>query len=409
MNLYTAMEIAMAEQYSKIFEAKFPGISVRVERSGAERIFSRIAQEYASRIFNVDLVNTTDAAHVLAWKREGWLAPYLPADAAQHYRSGASSIPTAPSRRMRILFSVIAYNTQLVKPQDAPTGFVDLLDPKWTGKLVKAHPGYSGLILTATHAMARDLGWGYFEKLGRQKVMQVQSGVDPPKKVALGERAAMVDGADYIAFQQKDKGAPIEVVYPAEGAPLINSPNAVFKAAPNPNAARLFQNWMCSGEGQQALVDLSAQYVPHTRSQAPARTPAARRHQVHEGRSRDRPHPGRRDQGQVHGHLQGVTSRASQDAHVLVHPRVSVSVRVPRIVDLGRNDHDAPVPHAALGDDALGEAVDLGDRPSQQRRPPCSCRGRARRAWWRSRGRGGRGRRWRAVWAGRAFPGRRRR
>ncbi len=268
VNLYTAMEIAMAEQYSKIFEAKFPGISVKVERSGAERIFSRISQEYASRIFNVDVVNTTDAAHVLAWKREGWLAPYLPADAAQHYAPGHLD-PDGTFATHRVLFSVIAYNTQLVKPQDAPTSFADLLDPKWTGKLVKAHPGYSGLILTATHAMARDLGWTYFEKLGRQKVMQVQSGVDPPKKVALGERAAMVDGADYIAFQQKDKGAPIEVVYPAEGAPLINSPNAVFKAAPNPNAARLFQNWMCSGEGQQALVDLSSQYVPNTRAKPP--------------------------------------------------------------------------------------------------------------------------------------------
>src|SRR5438067_2075319 len=158
---------------------------------------------------------------------------------------------------------VVAYNTQLVKPEDAPEGFLSLLEPKWMGKLVKAHPGYSGLILTATYAMARDLGWGYFEKLAKQKVMQVQSGVDPPKKVALGERAAMVDGADYIALQNKDKGAPIEVDYPVEGAPLINSPNAVFKGAPNPNAARLFQNWMCSREGQQALVDLSAQYVPH--------------------------------------------------------------------------------------------------------------------------------------------------
>ncbi len=268
VNLYTAMEIAMAEQYSKIFEAKFPGISVKVERSGAERIFSRIAQEYASRIFNADVVNTTDAAHVLAWKREGLLAAYLPADAAQHYAPGHLD-PDATFATHRVLFSVIAYNTQLVKPQDAPTGFADLLDPKWTGRLVKAHPGYSGLILTATHAMARDLGWSYFEKLSRQKVMQVQSGVDPPKKVALGERAAMVDGADYIAFQQKDKGAPIEVVYPLEGAPIINSPNAVFKAAPNPSAARLLQNWMCSGEGQQALVDLSSQYVPNTRAKPP--------------------------------------------------------------------------------------------------------------------------------------------
>ena len=275
VNFYTAMEIAVAEQYAKAFEAKFPGIAVRVERSGAERVFSRIGQEYASRIYNVDLVNTTDAAHALAWKSEGWLAPYRPADVAEHF-AGEHVDPDATFATLRILFSVVAYNTQLVKPQDAPAGFLDLLHPKWAGKLVKAHPGYSGLILTATYAMARDLGWDYFEKLARQKVMQVQSGVDPPKKVALGERAAMVDGADYIALQQQDKGAPIEVVYPLEGAPLVNSPNAIFKAAPNPNAARLFQSWMYSGEAQQALVDISGQYVPHPQTKPkPGRRPLA--------------------------------------------------------------------------------------------------------------------------------------
>src|SRR5262249_60704090 len=120
----------------------------------------------------------------------------------------------------------------------APTVFLDLLDVQWSGKLVKAPPGYSGLILTATHAIARELGWAYFEKLAKQKVMQVQSGVDPPKKVALGERAVAVDGADYIALQHKDRGEPVEVVYPTEGTPLINSPNAVFGARASPNAAR---------------------------------------------------------------------------------------------------------------------------------------------------------------------------
>ena len=275
VHFYTAMEIAVAEQYARIFEEKIPGISVRVERSGAERVFSRIAQEYASRIYNVDLVNTTDAAHALSWKREGWLAPYVPAGAAEHFARGHVD-PDGTFATLRILFSVIVYNTRLVKPQDAPNSFMDLLDPKWAGKLVKAHPGYSGLILSATYAMARDLGWGYFEKLASQRVMQVQSGVDPPKKVALGERAVSVDGADYIALQQKDRGAAIEVVYPAEGAPLINSPNAVFKAAPNPNAARLLQNWMCSAEGQQALVDISAQYVPHAQARPqPGRRPLA--------------------------------------------------------------------------------------------------------------------------------------
>jgi len=275
VHLYTAMEIAVAEQYARTFEAKFPGVQVRIERSGAERIFSRIAQEYASRIYNVDLINTTDAAHALAWKHAGWLAPYVPEDAARHYAPEHID-PDGTFMTLRILFSAIAYNTKLVKAEDAPKGFLDLLDVKWSGKLVKAHPGYSGLILTATHAIARELGWAYFEKLAKQKVMQVQSGVDPPKKVALGERAVAVDGADYIALQHKDRGEPIEVVYPAEGAPLINSPNAVFKAAPNPNAAKLYQNWMCSAEGQQALIDLSGQYVPHALAKPkPGRRPLA--------------------------------------------------------------------------------------------------------------------------------------
>jgi len=151
VNFYTAMEIAVAERYAKAFEGKFSGVAMRVERSGAERIFSRIGQEYASRIYNVDLVNTTDAAHALAWKGEGWLAPYRPADVAEHFAREHVD-PEGTFATLRILFSVVAYNTQLVKPQDAPAGFLDLLHPKWIGKLVKAHPGYSGLILTATSA-----------------------------------------------------------------------------------------------------------------------------------------------------------------------------------------------------------------------------------------------------------------
>ena len=61
----------------------------------------------------------------------------------------------------------------------------------------RAHPGYSGAILTATFVLARDLGWPYLEKLAQQKVMQVQSAADPPKKILLGERAVMADGNDY--------------------------------------------------------------------------------------------------------------------------------------------------------------------------------------------------------------------
>ena len=258
----------MTERYARAFEAAYPGIAVKVERSGAERVFTRIAQEYASRIHNVDIVNTTDAAHPYAWRKEDWLAPFVTADVAEHFAPGYKNADGYWAT-LRIVFSIVGYNTELVKPADAPKGFKDLLDPKWAGKLVKAHPAYSGAVMTATHAMVRELGWGYFETLAKMKVLQVQSGVDPPKKIALGERSAMVDGADYLLYQEKAKGSPVEAVYPEEGAPIINSPNALFKAAPNPNAARLLLAWMYSGEGQQKLVDISGLYVPHAKVPPP--------------------------------------------------------------------------------------------------------------------------------------------
>jgi len=175
---YTAVDLPVAERIAKAFEAKYPGIAMRVERSGGERIFQRIGQEYGSNIHAVDVVNSSDAAHFIVWKREGILAPYVPEDVALHYPAEHKD-PDGLFASWRIWLSVIGYNTKLVKPEEAPKSFADLLDPKWSGKIVKGHPGYSGTIMTATFQISRDLGWEYFEKLARQKVMQVQSSADP--------------------------------------------------------------------------------------------------------------------------------------------------------------------------------------------------------------------------------------
>jgi iron(III) transport system substrate-binding protein len=251
---YTSVDLPVAERVAKAFEARFPGIAVRVERTGAERVFQRIGQEYASNIHAVDAVNSSDAAHFIVWKRDGILAPYVPEDVAKHYPAEHKD-PDGQFATWRATLSVIGYNTKLVRPEEAPRSFADLLDPKWARKIVKAHPGYSGTIMTATYQIARDLGWQYFEKLAQQQVMQVQSASDPPKKLALGERAMMADGVEYLMFQQKERGQPIEIVYPKEGTPLIIGPSAIFKNAPNPNAARLFHSFSFSAELQQLIVD----------------------------------------------------------------------------------------------------------------------------------------------------------
>ena len=82
---YTSLDLPVAERVAKSFEAKYSGIAARVERTGAERVFQRIGQEYASRIYAVDVVQSSDAAHFIVWKRDGILAPYVPEDVARHY------------------------------------------------------------------------------------------------------------------------------------------------------------------------------------------------------------------------------------------------------------------------------------------------------------------------------------
>jgi iron(III) transport system substrate-binding protein len=253
ISYYAAIELNVAERLARMFEAKYPGIAVRVERSGAERIFQRIAQEQGSGIHAVDVANSTDTAHYLDWKKNNWLAPFLPEDVAKHFPADQFD-PEGYYATSCAWLETIGYNTNLVKAENAPKSYADLLDPKWQGKIVKGHPGYSGAILTTTFVLVRELGWPYLEKLAQQKVMQVQSAGDPPKKIMLGERAVMADGNDYNLVLLKDQGKPVEVVYPVEGSPLIIVQSGVFQNAPNPNAARLFQSFFFSAEAQQMLV-----------------------------------------------------------------------------------------------------------------------------------------------------------
>jgi iron(III) transport system substrate-binding protein len=270
---YTSVDLKLSEQIGKAFKAKYPGVACKVERTGAERVLQRIGQEYAANVHAVDVVNSSDASHLIYWKEQGMLAPYVPEDVAKFYPADHKDVD-GMFASFRVFLCIIAYNTNLVKKEEAPKSFADLLDPKWKGKIIKAHPGYSGTIMTATYQISRDLGWSYLEKLAQQNVLQVQSAADPPKKLALGERAVQADGVEYLIFAEKEKGQPVEPVYATEGTPLIIGPNGLFKQAPNPNAARLFQSFCFSPECQQLCIDIGGLRSVHPRTKEHAgRTP----------------------------------------------------------------------------------------------------------------------------------------
>ena len=292
---YTSVDLPLAEKIAKSFEAKFPGIAVRVERTGAERVFQRIGQEYGSNIHAVDVANSSDAAHFIVWKKGGLLEAYLPEDVAKFYPAEHKDAD-GMFASFRVWVSIIAYNTNLVKKEEAPKSFADLLDPKWKGKIVKAHPGYSGTIMTATYQMQRDLGWSFFEKLAAQNIMQVQSSADPPKRLALGERAVMADGNEYNIFQIAEKDGPVAPVYATEGSPLIVGPTGMFKAAPNPNAAQAVLGLQLHAGVPAADHRCRRLALDASANQGKSRAHALQGYQGHEGRSRRGRKNERRDQ-----------------------------------------------------------------------------------------------------------------
>src|SRR5436305_2070976 len=82
---YSSMDLPVGEKLGKAFEAAYPGISVQIERSGSERLFQRIDQEFSSNIHAADVINTSDASHFISWKKNGWLMPFVPEDVAKYF------------------------------------------------------------------------------------------------------------------------------------------------------------------------------------------------------------------------------------------------------------------------------------------------------------------------------------
>ncbi|MDQ6619167.1 MAG: extracellular solute-binding protein [Pseudomonadota bacterium] len=269
---YTAVDVKVAEAVAKAFRTEYPNIQIEVERSGSERVFQRIGQEMQANIRNADVVNSSDASHFVYWKQQKLLAQHVPPDVrrfAAAYKDADGYFAT-----WRATLNVIAYNTKLVEAKDAPTGYVDLLDPKWKGKLVKAHPNYSGTSLTGTYALVKVLGWDYFEKLAKQGVQQLQSTTAPPKTIASGERAVMVDGNEYNIFIEIDAKSPVKIVYAKEGTPFVGSPTGIFANAPHPNAARVLQNFLYTAKVQQLAVNEGGTRSVHPDvKDPPGRTP----------------------------------------------------------------------------------------------------------------------------------------
>jgi iron(III) transport system substrate-binding protein len=255
LTLYTSFAEKDLPPLTTAFEKRY-GVKVRVWRSGSEKVLQRTLAEAAARRHEVDAVHSS-AMEMEALHREKLLAPV-----ALPYARDLIEGAVRPHREWTASYLSIwvqAYNTRLVRKEDLPRTFQDLLDPKWKGKLgVESHvwDWYSAVVLQ----MGEQKGLAFFRDLVARNGLSVRSGHTLLNNmVAAGDVPVALTMYNFIADSAKRKGADVDwfVLEPTIGR---MSGIGIMRRAPHPNATLLFHDWLLSPEGQKILA--SRDYVP---------------------------------------------------------------------------------------------------------------------------------------------------
>jgi iron(III) transport system substrate-binding protein len=254
--LYTSQPERDAAQTVAAFKRVQPNMDVEVFRSGTTEVMGKLAAEFAAGQPKPDVLLLADAATMEALKKDGRLLTYREAkvdgldpgsyDADRTY-FGSKLITTG-----------IAVNTAA---KTRPASWADLAKPEYKGQIAMPSPLYSGAaaIMLGTMTARPDLGWAFFEKLKAGDAIAVRGNGAVMTAVANGEKSYGVL-VDFMAFNAKAKGSPIDFIFPAEGLPAVTEPVAILKTTQNAAAARAFVDFILSDEGQKLAVSMG--YIP---------------------------------------------------------------------------------------------------------------------------------------------------
>ena len=254
--LYTSQPERDASQTVAAFKRVNPGVEVDVFRSGTSEVMAKLAAEFAAGAPKADVLLLADAASMEALKKADRLLPYPEAKVAGFDPGSFDAGKTYFGSKL--ITTGIAVNTSA---KSRPTSWADLAKPEYKGQIAMPSPLYSGAaaIMLGTMSTRPDLGWNYFEKLKDGNAVAVRGNGAVLTAVANGEKTYGVL-VDFMAFNAKAKGSPIDFVFPAEGNPAVTEPVAILKATQNPEAARAFVDFILSDEGQKLAVSMG--YIP---------------------------------------------------------------------------------------------------------------------------------------------------
>ena len=247
VSIYTSLNPKDAAPIVDAFEKKY-GVKVVLWRASGEKMVQRALTEARAGRFTPDVFES-DGVEMEILAREKLLREFaspsftdLPAGAFPPHRLYVAD---------RFNFFTIAYNTNLVKPEDVPNTYQDLLLPRWAGK-IGIEASDSDWFAALVKSMGEKEGMAYFQKLAQGRP-QIRTGHTLISElVAAGEIPLAAAVYNHAVERLALSGAPIK--WKALG-PTMARPGAIGLArnAPHPHAALLFADFMLSRDGQEAI------------------------------------------------------------------------------------------------------------------------------------------------------------
>lgn len=243
------------------FEKKY-GIKLNIWRAGTDKVLQRTLAEAAARRYEVDAIHF-GSPEMEALHREKILQPVN----SPYFKELIPGALPAHREWVATILSVWvqSYNTNLIKKQDLPKTYFDLLDPKWKGKLgieVKNQEWFS----TVAEELGGEPGIKFFRELVAKNGISVRQGHSLLNNMVVsGEVPMALTVYNYLAETAKQKGAPIDW-FAIEPAVARSNAIGIARRAPHPNAALLFYDYMIT-EAQKPFASLD--YVP-TNSNVPS-------------------------------------------------------------------------------------------------------------------------------------------
>lgn len=240
--VYTALEDDQLATYKEAFESGNPDITINWVRDSTGVITSRLLAEKDNP--QADVIWGLAATSLLVLDAEGMLEGYAPAGVEALKPGFVDQVNSPPHWvGMDAWISAICYNTAegALRNIPAPTGWNDLLKPIYKGHITMPNPGSSGtgflMVSAILQQMGEEEGWAYLDKLHENISVYLHSGSKPCVAAAQGEYTIGLS-FEYRAAREKTKGAPIDIIIPAEGAGWDMEASAIIAGTDQLEAAQ---------------------------------------------------------------------------------------------------------------------------------------------------------------------------